>query len=85
MSVNSVLKISSTDNKIHLQDLDMPDKFRPEKQNLVLKNSDLFASKDSGLGRTDVVEMKIDTGDTKPIKMRSYRTPLKIDLSFIRL
>ena len=77
VNVNSVIKTSSTDNKINLHDLDVPDKFRPEIQNLVLKNSDLFASKDSELGHTDVVKMKIDTGDTKPIKMRPYRTPLK--------
>ena len=42
-----------------------------------MNNKDLFASKDSELGHTDVVKMEVDVGDQKPIKMRPYRTPLK--------
>ena len=39
--------------------------------------SDLFASKDSELGLTDVVKLNVNTGNTKPNKMRPYRTPIK--------
>lgn len=42
----------------------MPDTFKHEIQNLVLKNCDLFASKGLELG--DAVKMKLDTSDTKP-------------------
>ena len=43
---------------------------------LVKKNRDLFAAKDSDLGHTDTVKMKINTGENPPIKLRPYRTPL---------
>ena len=46
-------------------------------EKLVLKNQDLFASKDSELGHTDPVKMQIDTGNNVPIKMRPHRTPIK--------
>ena len=46
-------------------------------EKLVIKNQDLFASKDSELGKTDTVKMQIDVGDNKPIKMKPYRTPIK--------
>ena len=73
----SVIKNGSTDNKIDLKDLHVPEKYRNRIEKLVLKNKNLFASKDSELGHTDTVKMKIDTGDTKPIKLRPYRTPIK--------
>ena len=42
---------------------------------LVRYNLDLFAEKDTGLGKAQTVKMKIDTGDHKPIKLKPYRTP----------
>ena len=42
---------------------------------LVRYNPDLFAEKDTELGKTHAVKMKIDTGDHKPIKLKPYRTP----------
>ena len=73
----SVIKNGSTDSKINLKDLDVPEKYRSKIEKLILKNKNLFASKDSELGHTDTVKMKIDTGSTKPIKLRPYRTPIK--------
>ena len=64
-------------NKIDLTDLDVTEKFRPHIKNLIVKNQDLFASKDSELGYTSTVKMKIDTQNHSPIKLRPYRTPLK--------
>ena len=66
----SVIKNGSTDNKIDLKDLHVPERYRNRIEMLVLKNKNLFASKNSKLGHTD-------TGDTKPIKLRPYRTPIK--------
>ena len=43
----------------------------------MLRNQDLFANKDSELGHTDTVKMQIDVGVNQPVKMRSYRTPIK--------
>jgi hypothetical protein len=43
---------------------------------------DVFAESDLELGHTDVVKMKIDTGDSPPIRLRPYRTALK-DRAFL--
>ena len=76
-TINTVIQSEDQDNKIDLKDFDVPDKYRSKIENLILKNQDLFASKDSELRHTDTVKMKIDTGKNDPIKMRPYRTPLK--------
>ena len=44
---------------------------------LLRNNVDLFAESDLQLGRTKTMEMKLDTGEQKPIRMRPYRTALK--------
>ena len=76
-TINMVIQSEDQDNKIDLKELDVPDKYWPKTENLILKNQDLFASKDTELGHIDTVKMKIDTGKNDPIKMRPYRTPLK--------
>ena len=38
-------------------------------------NLDLFAEKDTELGKTQTVKMNIDTCDHKSIKLKPYRTP----------
>ena len=51
----------------------------PNHQNLVAKlieqSADLFAEKDTELGRTSTLEMNINTDDHPPIKLKPYRTP----------
>ena len=44
-------------------------------EELVKYNLDMFAEKDTELGKTYTAKMKIDTGDHKPIKLEPYRTP----------
>lgn len=43
---------------------------------IILANEDIFAEKDTELGRTDTIKMKINTGDDPPIRLKPYRTPL---------
>ena len=74
--VNSVIKGQKFDSTMDLKDLHVADKYRDNIEPLILRNSDLFASKDTELGHTDTVRMKIDTGSADPIKLRPYRTPL---------
>ena len=74
--VNSILKTCKNHGNIDFNNLDVPEESRKVIQNLILRNSDIFASKDSELGHTDMVTMKIDTGNNAPIKLRPYRTPL---------
>ena len=44
--------------------------------NLITCKRDLFATKDTDLGKTDTIKMKIDTGNHPPIKLKPNRTPL---------
>ena len=76
-NVNSVMKNKPCNNTLDLKDLDVPEQYRSKIEKLVLRNQDLFASKDSELGHTDTVKMQIEVENHEPIKMRPYRTPIK--------
>ena len=76
-SVNSVIQNKNCETKLDLKDLDVPEQYKSKVEKLVLKNQDLFASKDSELGHTDTVKMQIDKGNNVPIKRKPYRTPIK--------
>ena len=43
---------------------------------LLEQNKDLFAETDHDLGCTDILEMKINTGDHPPIASKPYRVPM---------
>ena len=74
--VNSILKSPDVGDHLDLKDLDVPQEFHGDIVRLILRNQDLFASKDTDLGHTETVQMKIDTEDSSPIKLRPYRAPL---------
>ena len=77
-TVNSVMKNKPCNNNtLDLKYLDVPKQYRSKIEKLVLRNQDLFASKDSELGHTDTVKMQIEVENHEPIKMRPYRTPIK--------
>ena len=42
---------------------------------LLEKYSDIFSVGDTDLGRTSVVQTKLDTGDHPPVKQKPYKTP----------
>ena len=42
---------------------------------LLEKYSEIFSVGDTDLGRTSVVQMKLDTGDHPPVKQKPYKTP----------
>ena len=66
-SVNNVQK-SEDDFKIDKAEINAPEEYKELIENLIIKNINLFANKDSDLGQTDTITMKIDTGDHPPIK-----------------
>lgn len=76
LDISSVIKNQKQEFNLNLQDLNVPDEHRPDIEKLIKENHDLFANKDSELGQTDTVKMKIDTGNTQPIKLKPYRTPI---------
>ena len=57
-------------------EVNVPTDYKSAMVGFLKRHQDLFAAKDSELGHTDTVKMKIDTGNNPPIKLRPYRTPI---------
>ena len=57
------------------QKIIVPIHHREMVEDLMKQNVDLFAEKDTDLGKTNIIMMSIDTGNHPPIKPRPYRTP----------
>ena len=79
--ISSVSTVKQTvDNKINLNDLDVPDQFRSKIKRFILENKDLFASKDSELGHTDIVKIQVTRKLNQITKKNSYPLPLIDDI-----
>ena len=63
--------------KVELQDADVNDEHKKQFENLCEEYNDIFSKDSSDLGRTPLVIMDIDTGDSPPISQRPYNLPLK--------
>ncbi|CAG2213163.1 unnamed protein product [Mytilus edulis] len=75
-SLNSVQQTSSAKSDLHF-DFSKSDLTDQQKQKLTTflnENRDVFATSLKELGKTNVYHHKIDTGNSKPIKSRPYRT-----------
>ena len=77
--IKRVENISALPNmsEIDSDQINVSSQFRPEIEHIIYSNKHLFAKDDTSLGQTDVVKMKINTGDHSPIKLKPYRTPLQ--------
>ncbi|CAC5412795.1 unnamed protein product [Mytilus coruscus] len=77
ISINNIEKSNEKSSKINLDETNVSNEYRSliEKK-IILANQDIYAEKDTDLGRTETVKMKIDTGNNDPIKLGPYRTPL---------
>ena len=53
----------------------VPETQRQKLQEMLDRNTDLFAKNDCDLGQTDLVKARIDTGNHPPIKQSPYRLP----------
>ena len=49
---------------------------RQKVENLLMEYHDVFSSNDSDLGRTPLAEHRIDTGDSRPVKVPPRRIPI---------
>ena len=76
--VNTVASknVEDKSSDINLNDIQVPPQYQSKIRKLITENQDIFAAKDSQLGHTDTVKMKIETDNHPPIKLRPYRTPL---------
>ncbi|KAL5018435.1 hypothetical protein ScPMuIL_004157, partial [Solemya velum] len=81
IEINSIDKDCILDDpglqvKINSEKVPVPREHRKQVLGVIRKNKDLFAKKDTELGQTSTVTMKIDMDDHPPIKMRPFRVPL---------
>ena len=78
--VSNRAPVSNQENKVsdqvNLKEIQTPQNKRRLVENLVNRHNTVFASSDQSLTGTDTVTMKIETGDTAPIKLKPYKTPL---------
>ena len=44
----------------------------------ITRNIDLFSKSETDLGKTNLVKMTLDTGDSAPIKQKPYKTPFSL-------
>ena len=63
--------------KVELQDVDITKDQRNAFKDLCMEFKDIFSTDSSDIGRTPLLEVEIDTGDSLPITQKSYTLPLK--------
>ncbi|MET0107142.1 MAG: retropepsin-like aspartic protease [Sedimenticola sp.] len=68
--------VDLTEQKDWTTEVTAPQNHKETVLDFLRNHQDLFAAKDSDLGHTDTVKMKLNTGDHPPIKLRPYRTPI---------
>ena len=63
--------------KVELQDADVSEEHQNAFKALCKEFKDIFSVDSSDIGKTPLVEMEIDTGDSPPITQKPYTLPLK--------
>ena len=63
--------------KVDLQDADITKEQQNAFRELYDEYKDIFSTDSSDIGKTSLIEMEIDTGDSPPITQRPYTLPLK--------
>ena len=63
--------------KVELQDADVSEEHQNAFKELCKEFKDIFSVDSSDIGKTPLVEMEIDTGDSPPITKKLYTLPLK--------
>ena len=64
-------------HKVHLQDKKISGDIHQRFQELCEKYGEAFSKHNEDIGRTKLVKMDIDTGDSPPVSSRPYTLPLK--------
>ena len=63
--------------KVELQDADITDEQRQAFKDLWTEFKDIFSTDSGDIGKTPLLEVEIDTGDSLPITQKPYTLPLK--------
>ena len=64
-------------HKVQLQDKDITTDIRQKFEELCEEYGEAFSKNNKDIGRTNLVKMDIDTGDSPPVSSRPYTLPLK--------
>ena len=63
--------------KVELQDADITEAQRNAFKDLCIEFNDVFSTDSGDIGKTPLLEVEIDTGDSLPITQKPYTLPLK--------
>ena len=63
--------------KVKLEDADIKDSTRVSFEVLCEQQHEAFSKNNKDIGRTQLIEMEIDTGDSLPVAQSPYTLPLK--------
>ena len=63
--------------KVELQDADISDEQRQAFKDLCTEFKDIFSTDSGDIGKTPLLEVEINTGDSLPITQKPYTLPLK--------
>ena len=66
-----------THRKVKLQDAEVLDKYKIEFEKLCEEYNDIFSKDSLDIGKTPLITMEIETGDSPPVCQRPYNLPLK--------
>ena len=66
-----------THRKVKLQDAEVLDKYKIDFKKLCEEYDDIFSKDSSDIGKTPLITMEIETGDSPPVCQRPYNLPLK--------
>ena len=68
---------ADTYRKVKLQDAEVLDKYKEEFEKLCEEYNDIFSKDSSDIGKTPLITMEIETGDSPPVCQRPFNLPLK--------
>lgn len=67
------------DPNAHIKDVEHPNLSKAQQKQfdrLLERNKDIFAQNEWDIGRTSILEAKIDTDKATPVRKKPYRTPI---------
>ena len=67
----------NTHRKMQLQDAEVDKKYKEQFKQLCKQLEDVFSKDSTDIGKTPLITMDIDTGDSPPISQKPYNLPLK--------
>ena len=67
----------NTHREIQLQDAEVAKKYKEQFKQLCKEFEDIFSKDSADIGKTPLINMDIDTGDSPPVCQKPYNLPLK--------